>query len=195
MPLLTTRSSRGYGLGSASTIVLNSFESIATFTGSSTSNIEFTNIPGTYQHLQIRFISKDTRTNATLNNVNLNINSDTGANYTDHILYGNGGGTVVSYGGDAALGYAAMGLSPSGNSTASVFGVGVIDILDYANTNKFKTLRSFHGVDSNGSGSIRFRSSLWQNTNAITSIKMLVENNGNFNSSSHFALYGIKGDV
>jgi hypothetical protein len=189
---LANSSARGLGGLRAFGALTTSFESIATFTGG-TSSIEFTSIPATYQHLQIRFTTKDTRSGAALNNVNLIINSDTGSNYTDHVLLGNGGGGSATFSGDTGLTYAAMGLSPSGTSTADVFSGGVIDIVDYANTNKYKTLRSFHGFDSNGSGSIRLRSSLWQNTNAITSIKLQVENNGNFNSNSRFALYGIKG--
>jgi hypothetical protein len=63
-------------------------------------------------------------------------------------------------------------------------------ILDYANTNKYKTLRGLSGADNNGSGEIRFWSGLWQSTNAITSIKFF-GNNGNWQQYSHFALYGV----
>lgn len=186
MPILGTVAS------SYKSAVATSFESIATFTGTSTSSIEFTNIPGTYTHLQIRFITKDNRSGTSLNNLNLTVNSDTGSNYTDQYNIGDGSGSVYCAGSTSQT-VASLGLSPSGTSTANVFGVGIIDILDYANTNKYKTIRSLHGVDSNGSGSVRQRGSLWMNTNAITTLKLFPASSGSFDSNSHFALYGIKG--
>jgi hypothetical protein len=74
---------------------------------------------------------------------------------------------------------------------SSVFAANVIDILDYANTNKYKTTRSFSGADNNGSGFVQFMSGLWMNTAAITSITIL-PNSDNFAQYSSFALYGIK---
>jgi hypothetical protein len=71
-------------------------------------------------------------------------------------------------------------------------------LLDYQNTNKFKTIRNLQGFDANGDGSgaryyaIRFFSGLWQSTSAITSITITAPN-GNWATGSSFALYGIKG--
>jgi len=153
-------------------------------------NVEFTNIPGTYTHLQIRMLTKDTRSAVAINNANATFNSDTSSNYTDHYLLGDG--SSAASGGTGNEPIAVFGLSPSGGSSANVYGVAIIDILDYANANKFKTVRSFHGVDSNGSGSVRLRSSVWRSTSAITSIKIAPENSGNFVQYSQFALYGVK---
>jgi predicted patatin/cPLA2 family phospholipase len=80
-----------------------------------------------------------------------------------------------------------------GGMTASTFGAGVIDILDYADTNKFKTTRTLNGVSSNASSAIDYIflvSGLWRSTSAITSITLT---GNNFAQYSHFALYGIKG--
>jgi hypothetical protein len=44
--------------------------------------------------------------------------------------------------------------SPRNGATANAFGVGIIDILDYANTNKYKTIKSLDGCDLNGAGVI-----------------------------------------
>jgi len=68
----------------------------------------------------------------------------------------------------------------------------IVDILDYANTNKYTTMRSLSAYDANGSGLVWFQSLLWMNTNAITNIKIIRSTSG-FNQYSHFALYGIKG--
>ena len=84
-----------------------------------------------------------------------------------------------------------LALAVSANSTANCFGVAVIDILDYANTNKYKTYRSLTGGDANGSGQVLLRSSNWRSTSAVTSMT-LYPGVGNFTQYSSFALYGIK---
>jgi predicted patatin/cPLA2 family phospholipase len=75
---------------------------------------------------------------------------------------------------------------------ANIFGAGVIDILDYANTNKYKTVRALSGHDNNGSGYVNFESGLWMSTSAITSIKLFTAGNV-YAQYTQFALYGIKG--
>ena len=75
----------------------------------------------------------------------------------------------------------------------STFGAVVIDILDYANTNKYKTIRSLSGTDyNNTSGAVGLFSGSWRNTNAITTIK-ITASSANLAQYSQFALYGIKG--
>ena len=68
-----------------------------------------------------------------------------------------------------------------------------MDILDYTNTNKNKTVRVLQGFDENGSGVVAFNSFLYStNTNAITSLT-LTSSGTSFAQYSSFALYGIKG--
>jgi len=74
-------------------------------------------------------------------------------------------------------------------STTSGFG-GVTDILDYASTNKNKTVRTLGGFDANGSGYVNLTSNLWSNTAAINTITINAV--GTFNQYSQFSLYGIK---
>jgi hypothetical protein len=163
-----------------------SFESIETVTVGSggAASISFTSIPQTYTHLQIRGIAK------AVNNEQgyfLQINGDTASNYTSHLLYGDG---------SSALAFAnnSWGGIDLASTSSSQFGPMVVDILDYTNTNKFKTVRSLGGVDNNGSGYINFFSGLWRNTNAVTSISIKeILGGGNITQFSSFALYGIKG--
>ena len=79
------------------------------------------------------------------------------------------------------------------SNTTSTFAAHIFDILDYANINKYKTMRSLSGQDTNNAtyGYVFFNSSLWQSTNAITSISM-APSSGTFNQYSSFALYGVK---
>lgn len=170
----------------------NSYESIATTTvgAGGSSSISFTSIPSTYKHLEIRGFAQNSATNNQY--LSVVINSDTGANYSVHFVSGNGSttasGAVASYNNGGI--YWAMGVP---GTTAAVFGANVTTILDYANTSKYKTIRSIDGFDANGSGGVDLVSNLWQSTSAITSITLTVNGGNNFRQYSSFALYGIKG--
>jgi hypothetical protein len=84
-----------------------------------------------------------------------------------------------------------VGYFPDSTKIASAFGAAVIDVLDYQNTNKYKTTRTLCGFDANGSGFAWFQSNLWSSTAAITSIT-LKPFSGDFITYSSFALYGVK---
>ena len=170
-----------------------SFESIATVTVGSggSSSITFSSIPATYAHLQIRALGRSTRAN-TNDSVAARFNSDTtGYGTTGHVLYGNG--SSVSASSDWISGssnYAYIGEICGDNAGTNIFGVFVTDILDYANTNKYKTVRLLGGHDRNGGGTINLGSSFWEDTSAISSITLTVT--GDWKQYSHVALYGIK---
>jgi hypothetical protein len=177
--------------GNTAYVLPGDFESIATVSvgSGSAANVEFTSIPSTYTHLQIRGLAKSASTGS-LDNLELQFNADTGSNYKTHFLYGNGSTAAAGVGGGTTTILAAR-ITGGGSSYGSMFGGFVLDILDYANTNKYKTTRSLSGHDENGSGEVFFESGLWLNTNAITSIKLYVTN-FNVAQYSHFALYGIR---
>jgi hypothetical protein len=162
------------------------FESIASTTVGSTpvSEVVFSSIPQNYKHLQIRCT---VRNSVTEGNFRIQFNSDTAANYSFHQTTGDGSSTAS---------YPAAGQSyiTAGNFTgvASVFTVNLIDIVDYRDTNKFKTTRSLSGFDRNGAGSISVNSGNWRSTSAITSIRLFAGNDA-FAQYSSLALYGIKG--
>jgi hypothetical protein len=172
-------------------VVPGDFESIATVTVGSggSASVLFDNIATTWTHLQVRFLARTTRV-ATSEDINLQLNGDTGNNYSWHIIYGDGTNPVVSA---AASTFRILVPSvSSANATASIFGAGVVDILDYKDTNKYKTVRSLGGSDRNGAGEIMFESGNWRNTNAISSLTFTPAAASNFAQYSHFALYGIR---
>jgi hypothetical protein len=68
----------------------------------------------------------------------------------------------------------------------------VTDILDYANTSKYKTVRTLTGIDVNGNGNIRLASGIWMNSPDAVSSITLTASSGNFNTYTTFSLYGIK---
>ena len=168
------------------------FESIATVTVGSggAANIEFTSIPGTYQHLQVRLVARQTNTSAGgAAAAKTRLNGDTGNNYNYHALWADGASAYADTTGTTNFIYPLR--IASTTQSASVFGIGVADILDYANTSKYTVVRGFTGYDNNGSGTIYLNSNLWMSTAAVTSISM-VPTSGNFAEHSTAALYGIK---
>lgn len=163
--------------------VTNSYESIATYTVATTdSTITFSSIPSTYKHLQVRYIAR--ANSGAVANFTMSFNS-TGSGYSYHGLYGDGSSALA-----LGTGSASNILAGVVSSTANIFSAGVIDILDYANTNKYKTVRDLNGVDWNGSGYAVMYSGSFQYTNAINSISF---SSTTFAANTQFALYGIKG--
>jgi hypothetical protein len=161
----------------------NSYESIATVNVGSggVSSITFSSIPSTYQHLQIRALTVSASASS---GSAIQFNSDTtSANYKYHSLYGTGSSATGTAGSPA--------YAPFFNGGAATTSPGsmVLDILDYSNTNKYKTIRSLDGYDANGSGYLGLTSGLWMNTAAITSIKFDFA----YLQYASFALYGIRG--
>lgn len=158
------------------------YESIATVTVGSggSSSVSFTSIPSTYQHLQIRIMAKTGDAGA-FGSGSMTINGAAGEQR--HDLYGTGSAVGASASATSFITYL--------GGTAQ-FGVSIVDILDYADTNKAKTTRSLCGVDNNGSGLVALTSGLETSTSAISSLTF-TPNSGNFAQYSSFALYGIKG--
>jgi hypothetical protein len=174
--------------GTSVVVLPTSYESIATATPSG-SDVTFSSIPQEYKHLQIRAIAKTTRNDAAVDTMYFRFNGDTGSNYNVHTFSSNGSSVESSsYPGTTIWGTWSL---TDAQSQANTFAPVVFDIIDYSDTNKFKTTKSLGGSDRNGAGGTGQFSGLWRNTAAITSIRIFAE--GNFVSGSHFALYGIKG--
>lgn len=169
----------------------SSYESIATLTASgSTSSFNFTSIPSTYTHLQLRVMHANISNSSSGNYIQFN---GSGSNvYTSHRLSGDGSSATASAIAPNNLIDFDGRSEPKGNDLTNAFGVSIIDILDYANTNKFKTARILNGWDINGAGRIAFLSGLWRDTTAINRIEF-GDTINNFTAGSTAALYGIKG--
>ena len=175
-------SAQAYGLFAPPLVTGNyySIQTVTLTTGSST--ISFSSIPGTYTHLQVRAL---TVTNVPSGSGVMYFNGDsTNTNYRNHYLYGSGTSAVSNNGGNNSYAPEFVG----GGATTSP-GASIIDILDYTNTNKYKTTRELGGYDANGSGFITFSSTLWMNSAAITSISFNITS---WLAGTSFALYGVK---
>jgi hypothetical protein len=191
MPILGTVASQFAGKP------FSSFESIATATvgAGGQANVEFTVIPATFTHLQIRCFAQTNRGTYGTDSVLLQLNTNTSSNYSRHNLLGDGSAASASGNANVDKIYVAE----FGTTTGSSFGGAVIDILDYTSTSKNKTVRTLGGVDLNGTvagygGYITLTSGLFFATPAaVTSIKIFPNVGTQFNQYSSFALYGIKG--
>jgi len=165
------------------------YDSIATVTvgGAGAAGITFSSIPATYTHLQIRCFARSVgATNGENVYIYLNnIGNSTG--YAWHVLRGDGASVVASAAANARiLGNVAI------TNVANTFSTLIIDILDYTNTNKYKTVRTLYGFDSNGAGYVGVNSNSVPQTAATNQID-IGELSANFGQYTHFALYGVKG--
>ena len=195
----TLANASAYGYRTFASGATGAFESIVTANGTGSSSvITFSSIPSTYQHLQIRFIAKNSVAQnwANASRLFIRFNSDTGSNYAWHRLAGDGSTVAGTSGASQSSIYTDYCVAANGGSITNIHGTGIIDLHDYAVTTKNKTIRTFTGSDANNISyypAIGVTSGLWMNTSAITSITLTDESSSNFLSSSVFSLYGIKG--
>lgn len=159
------------------------YDALATVTVPSggAASITFTGIPTGYKHLQIRAIYE---TVSFADNIGMTLNGSTVLSRM-HYLTGNGS--------SASAGSTTSNLLTlqAGYSTTDYYGM-VIDILDYQNTNKNKTVRVLGGVDFNGSGTIFMSSALYETTSAVSSLSLQGFGGQTIAQYSSFALYGVK---
>tara|TARA_R110000744_G_scaffold44667_1_gene99478 strand:+ start:46 stop:465 length:420 start_codon:yes stop_codon:yes gene_type:complete len=124
----------------------------------------------------------------------VNLNGDTGSNYASHHIEGDGGDVYTNA--QTSQSFARIGFLPGTSIASAAWGAAVFDLLDFNSSSKNSTMRTLSGwADDSGTGStprIYLRSSLWNNTAAVTSIAIGNSDTGNFLAGSRFSLIGIK---
>jgi hypothetical protein len=171
---------------------VGAYDALATVTVPSggAANITFAGIPAGYKHLQLRMLLRGDRADVG-DDIKIQFNSDTGNNYADHILSGNGSSAGTYAQSSFSMIYSYDGM-PAANATANVFFAGIMDVLDYSSVTKNKTTRWLQGNDRNGAGSVGLTSGLWMNTSAINTVLIAPRYGSNFAQYSQIALYGVK---
>ena len=163
-------------------MAVSAYEVISTQTlGSAAASVTFSSIPQTYTDLVLVAHPLCTAAN---DYMKVNINSDTGSNYSQTSLYGNGGSALsgrVSNSTFAYLSWLYIGTNPS---------VIVVNFQNYTNTTTFKTF-IFRDSSSTHPGTASVVS-LWRSTSAISYLTIARTGGGNFDTGSTFTLYGIK---
>ena len=156
------------------------YDCIATTTlGSAQASVTFSSISGSYTDLVLviggALSSSDGPT--------LQFNNDTGSNYSDTFLYGNG--SSATSGRNSSQSEMAIGYMDTGQSNM------IVHIMNYANTTTYKTAL---GRGNAPAALTIARVGLWRSTAAISTIKVKLSGVLTFNSGSTFTLYGIKAE-
>lgn len=160
------------------------YEPISTTTlGSAASSITFSSISSAYTDLKLVM----TYTSAGAIYSYLLFNNDTGANYSDTYLVGDG--SVAFSGSDTSQGFIAFGSYQSpASSTAPCFATA--DVFSYAGST-YKTALITSSNDKNGSGDVERIVGLWRSTSAINRIDIKSSSTA-FAAGTTATLYGIK---
>lgn len=157
--------------------------STANGTGSN-STITFSSIPSTYTDLVLVFNGSTTFT--TGDYFNLKINNDTGSNYSNTVMVGNGSG-IGSYRNSNQSFYDGQAWGWNTGQTVLT----KIHFMNYSNTSNYKTfLTRWDNNTSGTSWAVAANVGLWRSTAAITSIS-IYSALGNITSTSMATLYGI----
>lgn len=142
--------------------------------GSAQSTVTFSSIPSTYRDLRVVLTPLGGDTNA-----RFRINSDTGSNYSEVYMSGDGSSAGS---GSSTMTYAGAG------RTTSTPSANTIDIMDYSATDKHKTILARLNPSQLF---VSASASRWANTAAVISLTFINQDSSNFSAGSTFALYGI----
>lgn len=157
------------------------YEPIATTTttNSSTLTVTFSSIPQTYTDLVLVLGNA----NSVANNDDLfcRFNSDSGGNYSDTDVYGNGTSALSAQHSNYTGGKLIY-ITQTGNSNV------ITHIMNYSNTTTYKTMLV---RDNNASNAVAERIIVWRNTAAISTIALSIPTSTAFASGCTFTLYGI----
>jgi hypothetical protein len=155
---------------------------LATVTlGSAASSVTFSSIPATYRDL-ILISSVRLTTGGAAGSLVFRANGDTGNNYSWVYMEGNGSLTASASNSSANLGV----VGQAESSSTSAFGVGIAQFMDYAATNKHKTVLARADAPSLQTQAWVSR---WANTAAINSL--LIFSSQSMVAGSTFSLYGV----
>ena len=147
--------------------------------GTATSSVTFSSIPSTYTDLILIMNGASTSGGQ---NYEFRFNSDTGSNYSNTRLIGNGS-TAASYRGSNETTLNVGGIYTDRNTIIS-------QIMNYSNATTNKTVISRSNSAGNNTGLF---AGLWRNTAAINTILVTLTGSDTFVLGSTFDLYGILG--
>lgn len=145
--------------------------------GSNQATVTLSSIPSTYTDLILVIAG----TFATAESVCLRFNSDSGTNYSETFLRGNG--TSATSGRDSSRSEMIIAYLGTGQSNS------IIQINNYSNTTTYKTAI---GRGNDAAAWVYANVGLWRSTAAISSISCLSVSGYQFTTGTTFTLYGIQ---
>lgn len=152
--------------------------------GTATPSVTFTGISQAYTDLVV-VISAQRGISGSGGDGSVQLNSDTGSNYSTTLLYTDGN-TPYSFRWSNQT--AMLGAFSAADST---YGVSTVHFMNYSNTTTYKTVVSRYGWPGTNSR-VAAGANLWRSTAAITSITFAASNN--IAAGSTFSLYAIKAE-
>jgi hypothetical protein len=167
--------------------VPSTYDKISSYSsGSAQTSITLSSIPATYTDI-VAVLSNVRHNTSQAQRVVMQINGDTGSNYSETRLVGNGTTATSSRNSSATLTY--TGLSISATDTNVQPSTLISQIQNYSNTTTNKT------VLHRGSSALSETSAvvtLYRSTSAITSVTFFWDGGGQFSPNTILTLYGIK---
>jgi hypothetical protein len=158
-----------------------------TVSNTSTSFLSFYNIPQTYQDLMLVLNGRSARA---VSSMNSHITWASGQFFSGTVLQGNGSSSTSSRFSNTFD--PTNGVIPGASSTSGIFGTSVTDILNYRNSQNFKTAISRWACDINGSGTVGIYTNLVRVTSPITNIDVYKDFADTWAVGTTATLYGIK---
>lgn len=157
----------------------STYTPIATSTLTSTvDNVTFTSVPATYTDLVVVVAGGlNTLTNVSC----ITLNGDNGTNYSYTALRGNGTSVTSDRASNAVYSY--------GVNFTTAQGTYIWHIMNYANTNVFKTILHRGNQVSQETAAIV---SLWRSLSAVSTVRIDSGGSRLFSVGTSFTLYGIK---
>ena len=162
------------------------YDKIATTTlGSAASSITFSSIAASWTDLRLVFCPIGSVSG---NSIRMRLNSDTGTNYSDTVLYGNG--TSANSYNDVSVTFLTLSI---GGTRATISNLYTLDFMSYAGST-YKTSLMNINEDQNAAGSYGgVGVQLWRSTSAITTILLYLSGTSQtFGTGTTATLYGIK---
>jgi hypothetical protein len=141
---------------------------LATTTASAASSISFTSISSAYTDLIIVTTMKNSVAGTGINNFRVRFNNDTGSNYSDTLLYGNGSTAASARDSSSTVMYAGL----MGNASSTDEPVSIFHIMNYANSTTYKTLLSRGNSAANF---VYATVGLWRSTSAINRVDLFMD--------------------
>lgn len=156
----------------------------------SSTNVDITNIPQTFQDLMfVMYVRSNAAVTTTPAIIYFN-NDASASNYSRTNLQGNGSSASSSRDTNFAQLYYQDGM-PGASATSGIYLATTVHILNYANTSTFKTVLIRSAADLNGSGLTNLVAATWRSTAGINRI-ISAPTTGQYAAGSTFALYGVK---
>jgi len=164
-------------------------EAIATtYLEADAASVTFSSIPATYEHLQLRMSWRDGST-GTYGMIKTRFNGDTGNNYQYHLMRGYG--TTAATDTAASTDYIANNFVIAEGSPRTGYTSAIVDILDYANTNKNTTTQTMLGSVSGTVSQVVFHSGMWDSTAAVNTILLTYVWGPDILRGTEVTLYGL----